>query len=213
MAGPIVHKAAMEEAARYIKELVGGLEIDVGTKTQNMMPDFKGSHGWDFKDSQTGSILGKIEMCYFLIKTWDPDVSSIFNLSCNVRDLCHYLVDAFTIGQLSSEFWGRIDNRIDFFSEFVPNKKKFVPKNIDSCLDFFDNDNLFASLKRVTYQSMRGVYRRNHKYAKRYTFLFSRRLRTMVRICVREAAQSTAWYVQAALWENEYYKTEKKRVR
>ena len=110
MSGPFMHVAAMEQCQGLILQL--GLGVDVGSKISNMLPDTHGSHGWNFP-SGGGDIIDRMIEQYRTIKEILQEAAENYDklnkddLSRAVQYLCHYTEDAHTIGQISSEFWGK----------------------------------------------------------------------------------------------------------
>jgi len=190
MPGPIIHKTAMEETVKLIDkstDLSKHLSIKVGTYLQNMKPDTIGSHGWDFKYTKQGSILEKINTEYLNLIC---GLSLKYNIDQHIRNICHYIVDAHTIGQLSCEFHGRIDNRLDFFATFVSNKNKYEPK----IKDYINLEHL----EYILFSSMHHVYSQYYKQAKSIKFLFSKDFKHMIRNAIQKGAEFTYGYVDLA---------------
>ena len=198
MSGPFMHKATMEQCQKLLKQI--GVPVSVGRLRENMEPDLGDSHGWDFSKSNSGSLLEKIESQYEtikgLIKSCNKDFSAIDRNAFDkaIRFLCHYTEDAHTIGQISSEFWGKIDNRIDSRSEFVTRKKK----HLVILLEYNSKREIHDAL----FQSMKSVYNKYHSEAGSNWFLLSRSIKQMARNAVKCGAMFAAAYVNLALKEN-----------
>ena len=87
-----------------------------------MYPDIMlPSHGWNMLNDQ-GDILDMIGRAYdeltIQIKQWQNDKPDKNTMSIALGSLSHLIGDSYTIGQISPSFWGKIDDRIDFWSEW-----------------------------------------------------------------------------------------------
>lgn len=194
MSGPLMHQAAMERCRDLIVPL--GLNVEVGSKVDVMGPDFSGSHGYDM-DTNGGSILDKAEGQYEvirgLIQASGGSYASIDRnaLSKAVQWLCHYTEDAHTIGQISSKFWGSVDNRIDAATELCWGKKDY-PVSLNTYPDK-------ATVRSALLSSMRVVYDCYKGSAAKWWFPMSGSCRDMARNAVKCGAEFAAAYVKLAL--------------
>ena len=91
-----------------------------------MYPDLKmKSHGWDMTKDK-GDILDMIGEVYdnlikkirAILKAGNSYKGDVNDIAISVGALSHLIADSYTIGQISSEFWGKVDDRIDFWSEW-----------------------------------------------------------------------------------------------
>ena len=184
MPGPIIHKIAMKEAVKLINLTSNlNLNLKVGSYAENMEPDLVSSHGFDFETNQ-GSIFECVKQCYY-------DLESVHDISRSLRYMCHYIVDAHTIGQIVGKYHGKIDRRIDFFSAFVPHKNKYQPK-IKNYTDSFEHVN------HLLMWSAYSVYFQHNERAKDARFLFSRDLKHMIRNAIQKGAEFTYEYFNLA---------------
>jgi len=169
MPGLIVHATAMQQCAK----LLGGVGVKV-SPWGNMGPDIKGpSHGYSF-ETGTGTILSRIESLAVSLKTCK-------NVGPVCRDICHLCTDSFRVGQISSELWGKYDDRIDFMGEFVLHKKKYTPRAVR----YLDKDLLISDHMAT----MKGIYKAFKTPAKELKFLWSKKLAILVRYEVRNGAE------------------------
>ena len=193
MSGPFMHVAAMEQCQGLILQL--GLGVDVGSKISNMLPDTHGSHGWNFP-SGGGDIIDRMIEQYRTIKEILQEAAENYDklnkddLSRAVQYLCHYTEDAHTIGQISSEFWGKYDNRIDAATECCWNKKAYSVQ--------FRNYDTLDNLKTALLISMRSVYDKHRGKAKKWYYPFSGQCRDMARNAVKCGAEFAAAFVRLA---------------
>lgn len=187
MSGPLMHQACMEQCKSLLGQL--GLTVDVGSKVENMLPDTHGSHGWNFPGN-SGDIIEKMEERFKLIQEIAQGKRDVSSLSRYVRYLCHYTEDAHTIGQISSEFWGKYDNRIDAATEFCWSKKAYT-------IHMRDYSSL-EDLKKDLLGSMRNVYDRHRGKAKKWYYPFSGQCRDMARNAVKCGAEFAAAFVKLA---------------
>jgi hypothetical protein len=196
MPGPIVHQEAMTQCAILLKLI--GIPLIVGDKLSVMEPELQGHHGFDFLTGD-GNTFGLQEEYFWKIKMdfqdCNKDLSKLNTevFSKDVRFLCHFTTDAYSIGQISSEFWGSKSDLFDIVSEFIINKKIF-PVFLTS---YKDKDHLLSTELNI----MRTlVYDAYHNWARRWTFPFSRGIKNMVRNAVRFGAEFTASWVKLA-WD------------
>lgn len=117
----LVHSASFKQAIKLIDKATG-VKIDFPGYLNIIKPDrINKPHAWDMVNS-TGNIFD-------YIKNNIDDLESIIKTTDNPKFyveplvfINHYISDAMTIGQISSEFWGRIDDIIDARMELVINK-------------------------------------------------------------------------------------------
>lgn len=197
MPGPIMHQNAMERCGDLLHSL--NLPLEVGNKIEVMEPDKDrhGSHGWDFVRSNRGSIINKMERVYVNIKHLFKDCYyNIGNLDKDafnheVLFLCHYTTDAHSIGQLSSELWGKKDTMIDAACEFIINKKCYPVKvRTYPSIDV---------LKIEILSSMRSVFNKYHRKAKKWNFIFKKDMRSMGRNAIQKGAEFATSWIDLAL--------------
>ena len=198
MSGPLMHQACMEQCRSLLSQI--GITVDVGSKIEQMLPDTHGSHGWNFP-SGGGSIIEKMEGQYKTIKELFKGVekSEDINrdaLSRAVRYLCHYTEDAHTIGQISSDFWGKYDNRIDAATEFCWSKKAY-PVQLKE-YGTVDEMGTLENIKKDLLNSMRAVYDKHKGKAKKWYYPCSGQCRDMARNAVKCGAEFAAAYVKMA---------------
>ena len=76
------------------------------------------SHGWDMVKDR-GNIISYFQKYYLkLVKELQRPVLDKKQILIDAGCIQHYIADLHTIGQISSEFWGRPDDKIDLASEF-----------------------------------------------------------------------------------------------
>jgi hypothetical protein len=158
------HKAALDKTLEYL-ELPKKYPV-----SYPLLADKKlGSHGWNVPQN--------------IDYTWDK-----IQFCCTEKDvilkaslISHLFLDCFTIGQISDEFWGKIDNRIDFFSETVSNKTML-------CYELPMETLTVSNLKVIYEQKVRWTYLTFKNHAPKYSFLFSNMLSLMVRLAVKNAS-------------------------
>jgi hypothetical protein len=190
-----MHQASMEQCRDLLAQM--GLPVKVGSKVDVMGPDFGDSHGYDFTTGG-GGIIDDMAKCYAEIKQMftaagkNPSNLHLDNFSKSVQFLCHYTTDAHTIGQISREFWGKIDNRIDASCEFVANKKKYPV-----ALNTYGSED---AIREGVLASMRQVYDGYRRKAKKWYFIFSGAKRDMARNAVKCGAEFAASWVKLA-WD------------
>ncbi len=75
------------------------------------------SHGWDMVRDR-GGILRDVGAAYdSLVTELKKPVKNQQKILIDAGCLVHYIGDLHTIGQISSEFWGKTDNKIDLASD------------------------------------------------------------------------------------------------
>ncbi len=181
MPGPIVHTAAMQQCSKLLAQ--SGIKVRPGWWIANMMADKDlPSHGYSF-ESGTGTILDQIKAISGILKPLRLISPVYFEHAC--RLICHLCVDSFSIGQISRDRWGKVDNRIDFFSEFVCGKKLY---GITTTLHAYSHIKM-----------MKQVYRDYIEDSRCWDFLFSHSLVLMTRRCVQFGAEYAYYWIMKGL--------------
>ena len=194
MPGPIVHRAAMQQCENLLKN--ANIGISVGRMVDLMVPDVGKHHGYDL-DSSRGPLISNIEAEFnkirLLFNSANKSLARVDReaLSRHVQYLCHYTTDAHSVGQISREFWGRIDNRIDLRMEITTNKKALrcslkAPESPKKA---------FQDLRT----SMLRVYAKYGKKAGSKWFLVQKSVDVMCRECVCKGAEWAAALTYMAL--------------
>jgi len=174
--GPLVHTAAMQQCAKLLR--ADGINVKPGGWIANMQADTDlPSHGYSF-ETGTGTILQQIEKLASELKGLTPD-----ELTYKCQLICHLCVDSFSVGQLSSELWGKYDNRMDIAGEFVGGKKKYGGS-------YYLNNHI---------NTMARIYLDYKEASKSFRFLFSGQFKHMVRQCVYLGAIYAYTYITEGL--------------
>jgi hypothetical protein len=174
MPGPMVHTAAMQQCSKLLAK--SGVNVKPGWWIANMLADKDlSSHGYSF-ETGTGTILEQIKAISAILKPLRSISPVYFEHAC--RLICHLCVDSFSIGQLSRDRWGKIDNRIDFMSEFVWSKKKYKV-----------GTNFFVDRNEYHLEYMKTCYKWFMPNSNKIRFLMSNEHRSMVRYSVKWGAE------------------------
>lgn len=189
MAGPLVHLAAMEQV-KYLSEKYLNIPINIGDEIDVMKPDVTGEHaGWNVVNS-SGNLFSRLQRMSDILsdmaKSAKKDINKINSplFSLHVRYICHYIVDAHTLGHLASDTH-ELEYRLERAGEFVWQKK-----SLEIYLPPFNSMSEFRiSLMR----SSRYIYNVYKSSADSWLFLLSNRFRKMIREAVKYGSEySTA---------------------
>jgi hypothetical protein len=117
----LTHSASFKQTIKLIHKTTG-VKLDFPGWFYIMRPDTKGpKHAYDIPKNE-GNIFSLIEKQYDILRLMiDTTNKPKFYIEPLVY-INHYISDALSIGQISSEFWGKWDDLIDARMEFVCNK-------------------------------------------------------------------------------------------
>jgi len=145
-----LHSKILNNVSGLVKENLG-VKLQTGWEYA-MFPDLAlGSHGYDV-NTGNGSIVKEIMCCA------NPIYS---NIVFNQSNMVHYIADALSIGQISSDFWGFKDNMIDFKMEF----HKYPKVEFADVIKYQDREGIenLADLEYQIKYEMREVYKFNQE--------------------------------------------------
>ncbi len=116
-----IHRKVARAAFGHVNRL-HNLNLDPGGYLDNIAPDRqKPGHGYDVI-ANSGNIVDLILLNFHALEIWLARIDSREaqgKAQICFRYICHYLADAFSLGQISREFWGKYDDAMDFMGEFV----------------------------------------------------------------------------------------------
>jgi hypothetical protein len=188
MAGPHVHLAAMQQTRDQIKKTLQ-LPCEAGNKIVVMIPNATNNHpGWDVL-KEDGNLYDTLELFHekmiFFLKYVKRDRSklNVVLFSQMIRFICHYIVDAHSLGHLSTNC-RKLEYRLKPCGELVWNKK-----NLDIDMRVFTN---FKVFKQSMIKSSKMIYDQYRKSADSWLFLLSGKFRQMIRESVKYSAEYTS---------------------
>lgn len=177
-----IHRKVARAVFSHVNRL-HKLNLDPGGYLDNIEPDRKNqSHGYDVIKND-GNIVDLILLNYHALEIWlarmdRPEAPGL--VQKYLRYLSHYLADAFSLGQISSEFWGKFDDSIDFMGEFIS-----IPDPVERVIHDFRFSGLRGAYGAEAFirDMIFETYSLFGQQAKknRFKFVFSEDCREMVR--------------------------------
>ena len=179
----MLSKTNAKAFAKYIK--------DAEAPKYSSYPDLNlPSHGWNMVKDR-GNIIGFMAEYYkklvYELKLNKKNKEEILK---DVGCLTHYIADMHTIGQISSEYWGHADDRIDFASELC----SFSPIFFDT-LRYVGLDSLDSLMHDEIIDTYR-VWRPLGNYARQVFFVSP----WQVKSYVDRQGQRSVYFAELALY-------------